>query len=181
MSENNEKTLVQDKTVARSLDIVEKHVYYSMGVGLLPFPLLDVAAITGIQIKMLKEITESYGQKFNRNLGKTIITSLLSSLTASSISFGFLGQGLKAIPGIGTLLGIVAMPIAAGGLTYALGSVFITYYENGGDFAMFDIESASSDLHERLEGLEMSVDGIKKAVNELKKTAAPAGPKAKTT
>jgi uncharacterized protein (DUF697 family) len=45
---------------------------------------------------------------------------------------------LKAIPGVGGLIGMVASPALAGASTYALGKVFIQHFESGGTLLDFD-------------------------------------------
>jgi len=41
--------------------IVRNHVLGSMGVGLIPMPLVDLAALTGVQLNMLRRLAKEYG------------------------------------------------------------------------------------------------------------------------
>ena len=144
------------------MDIVETNTYWAAGLGLVPVPLFDIVAITGIQLKMIKEITEYYGQKFNKVLAKSIVTSLLGGVGATAATYGAIGPMASAVPAIGPILGIVAMPIIGGATTYAVGCVFVTYYENGGQFELFDSEAPDvKDLMEKLTSIEDKLNAKK--------------------
>ena len=111
----------------RTEKIIKEHVLWSLGAGLVPLPLIDVAAVTVVQLDMIKQICRSYGKNYSDSEGKV----LLSALTGGTLAR--LGaSALKALPGIGTLLGGVSMSIMAGASTYAVGRVAIMHFETGG-------------------------------------------------
>ncbi len=122
---------------AVSLDkMVRNHALASAGIGLLPFPLLDLAGVTGVQMLMLSKISKAYGVPFSQELGK----HLIGSLTGGGVSFPA-GRGLaslaKCIPFVGAIAGVLAMPAASFASTYALSRVFVKHFESGGDFLSF--------------------------------------------
>ena len=118
--------------------IVNKYIPWAMGAGLVPVPLVDIAAVTGIQIKMLGEIAKTYGIPFSENSGKAVIGSLVGGVGAFSIAGGTVGSLVKAIPGFGTIIGAATLPVIAGASTYAIGKVFVQHFESGGTFLSFD-------------------------------------------
>jgi len=80
--------------------IINRHVLYSMGAGAIPIPLVDLGAVTAVQLDMIKQLCQNYGIDFNEVTGKSFIASLTGSL------FARYGASLvKAVPGIGSLLG----------------------------------------------------------------------------
>src|SRR5690606_18689671 len=95
-------------------------------------------ALTAVQLKMLAEISAVYGVEFKENRGKSILISLLSSAGSTTLAVGSLGSIIKSIPGFGQWIGGLTLPVIAGGLTYAVGKVFIQHFESGGDFLNFD-------------------------------------------
>ncbi len=112
--------------------IIRSHVMWAMGGGLIPIPLVDFAAVTAIQLEMLQQIAHVYGVSYSRSLGKTFV----SALTGTTIAR--LGASLiKAIPGIGTMIGGASMAIASGASTYAVGQVAITHFSSGGGLDNF--------------------------------------------
>ena len=113
--------------------IVNIHVAWSVGAGLVPIPLLDVAAVAVIQLDMLKQMCRIYNINYSESSGK----AMLSTVTGSSLARA--GASLvKAIPGLGTVLGGVSMPVLSGASTYAIGYAVIRHLESGGNFLDFD-------------------------------------------
>ncbi len=126
-----EKQLRANKTV-------RNYMWWSMGAGLIPVPFMDLAALTGVQLKMLLDISKEYNIKFSESKGKAAIASLLSTIIPNSLSRGSMGTLLKMVPVVGSALGCFSMSIFSGASTYALGKIFIQHYETGGTLLTFD-------------------------------------------
>lgn len=113
--------------------IITQHVAWSVGAGLVPFPILDVLAVTVIQLDMLKQLCRVHDVSYSESSGK----ALLSAVTGGTLAR--LGASMvKALPGVGTALGMVSMPVLSGASTYAIGHAAILHFETGGD--LFDID-----------------------------------------
>jgi uncharacterized protein (DUF697 family) len=139
-----------------------------MGAGLIPVPFVDLAAVTGVQIKMLSELSKVYEVPFEKNRGKLIAGSLIGSVVPGAL--GAVGSALKVVPVIGSLAGAPAMVLFCGASTWALGKVFIQHFESGGTFLTFDPEAVKEYYKAQFE------DG-KKVAHTLKgdkKVEAPA-------
>ncbi len=117
--------------------LVKKYMWWSMGAGLIPVPLLDVGALAGVQLKMLHRLSQHYQVKFSANAGKSIIAALTGTITADALRGSTVTSFIKSIPLLG-FIGSVSMPIYAGSITYAIGKVFIQHFESGGTFLDFD-------------------------------------------
>ncbi len=112
--------------------IIRSHVLWAMGGGLIPIPLVDFAAVTAIQLEMLQQLAQLYGVNYSRSQGKTFV-SALTGTTIASLGASF----LKAIPGIGSILGGASMSLASGASTYAVGQVAISHFSSGGSLSNF--------------------------------------------
>ncbi len=119
-------------------EIVKNYMWWSMGAGLIPVPFVDLAAVSGVQLKMLKDMSDVYGIDFSENKGKSIVSALLGSIVPNSLSVGNMGSLLKMIPVIGSVLGGLSMSLFSGAATYAIGKVFIQHFEAGGTFLDFN-------------------------------------------
>ena len=119
-------------------DLVKKWMWWTMGAGLIPVPFVDLAAVSGVQIKMLSDLSNLYGVKFSENKGKSIVSALLGSIVPNSLARGSVGSILKLIPVIGPVMGGVSMSLFSGAATYAIGKSFIQHFESGGTFLDFD-------------------------------------------
>jgi len=120
---------------------VNKYVWFSGGVGLLPLPVLNLAGVTALQLRMLQVLSEQYEVPFSRDIGKKIIGSLLGSIVPASLS-GTLGGVTSLLVSsmrmAGAVVGGLSLPVFAGAATYALGNVFIQHFESGGTFLDFE-------------------------------------------
>jgi uncharacterized protein (DUF697 family) len=119
-------------------NIVKNYMWWSMGAGLIPVPFVDLAAVSGVQLKMLKDMSDVYDIKFSENKGKSIVSALLGSIVPNSLSVGNMGSLLKMVPLIGSVLGGLSMSLFSGAATYAIGKVFIQHFEAGGTFLDFN-------------------------------------------
>ena len=118
--------------------VVHRNVLWAFGAGVLPIPMFDVVAITGVQVKLLKELSELYGIEFREGLAKKAVTSLLVGVGGVGLG-GALGASLiKFVPIVGYALGAASVPVVAGALTHAVGRAFIMHFEAGGTLLDFD-------------------------------------------
>ena len=122
----------------RAEAIIHRNVLWALGAGVLPIPLFDAIAVTGVQVKMLAELSKEYEITFSEGIAYKIVGSLLTGL--SSVAVGSLiGSSLaKLLPGVGTTLGVISAPLVAGAFTHATGKVFLMHFETGGTLLDFD-------------------------------------------
>ena len=96
--------------------------------ALIPFLLVDMLAVSAVQLKMVAAISKIYGVPFEANCGKAVIGSLVPSGVAEvAIAIW------KATPLI-NYFGGAAMALISRAATWALGKVFIQHFESGGTF-----------------------------------------------
>ncbi|MEI6557692.1 MAG: hypothetical protein WCO00_04735 [Rhodospirillaceae bacterium] len=130
MSERSEK----------AASIVNNHSYLAGGLGFIPVPGLDVAGVGGAQVSMLYKLCKLYDVPFAKESVRTAIGSLIGGSLPLVVSSSAVGSALKAIPFLGTALGIVTVPALSFAVTVALGRVFINHFETGGTLLDFDVE-----------------------------------------
>lgn len=128
---------------------VKVHVMAGMSLALIPAPLFDIAALSGIQLNLLRSLSKHYEVDFDEQIGKTIVTSLVSGSLPVLTVIG-LSSFAKLIPGIGTLGGGMGMTSIAGTLIYATGQVFIRHFESGGTIHNFDARHWKNFFREQL-------------------------------
>ncbi len=129
--------MTHETRLEKANEIINYHVLYSSGAGLIPIPLADIAAVTAIQLDMLKQLCKLYGVDFSESSGKSWISAITGS-TLARIGASY----IKAIPGIGSFIGGLSMSALSGASTYGIGQVFISYYYEGGDLENIDKEAA---------------------------------------
>jgi uncharacterized protein (DUF697 family) len=126
--------------------IIHKHVLWSMGAGIIPFPVFDVAAVAAVQLKMLRDLTREYGQDFSEARSKALLTSLIGGIAPGSLTGSALGGVIKLVPFVGPIIGGITLPIFAGAATYAIGHVFNDHFARGGTLEDFMDSDATREM-----------------------------------
>ena len=120
-------------------EAIKNHVLYSMGAGMIPIFIIDIIAITAIQLDMIKQLCVLYHVDYSETHGKALASSLTGT-TLSRLAGYTISSALKVIPGIGTLMGGVTLSVTAGATTYSLGMVFAMHFQSGGNLLNLDPE-----------------------------------------
>lgn len=140
-------------------EIVKRHSLYSAGVGIFAIPVVNVAGVAALQFKMLKELADHYDVPFQQDRVKSILSSLVGGVVSTQLGYGMVGTIAK-LPLVGPIVSIATLPLFAGGITYAVGKVFITHFASGGTFLDFDPDKVRSYFNQQ--------------VGKVKSTVAPA-------
>lgn len=143
---------------------------YMMAAGaasLTPVPLVDLAAITGVQMRMIQKLAEHYGKSFSESPVGNTIASLGGAAVGQSGGV-LLGISLaKTIPGIGWMLGIISMPVLVGASTYAIGHVFAQHFKNGGSVFDIGVEDVRGYYKEQVEKGKEIATSLKRDIHSL--------------
>ncbi len=138
---------------------IKKHMLGAMAVALIPLPVVDLAAVAAVQIKMLAGMSKIYNVSFNENRAKNILAGLVGSFGANAMATGLVASAVKIVPVFGQFGGAVAMPLVAGAATYAVGNVFVQHFESGGTFLDFDPEKTREYFAQQFtEGQKVAAD-----------------------
>jgi uncharacterized protein (DUF697 family) len=159
-----------DVRVARAMEIVKRNMLWSAAAGVVPIPMLELVAITGIEVKLVKELADHYGVSFRRDLAKTAVLSLVGSLGSVALGKMIALSSMRAIPFLGQLVAAVSVPGMAAAITYAIGRVFVSHFEAGG--TLLDFDPAETREFFRTE----FANGVKQAATTV--TSSPAKPAA---
>ena len=117
--------------------VIKQHVVWACGAGLVPVPIIDFVAVTAIQIDLIKQLCTLHGASYEEANGKMWVGALtggaLARIGASAI---------KAIPGIGSLIGGLSMSIASGASTWGVGQVVNKHLAAGGTLTDLNVDKA---------------------------------------
>ncbi len=142
--------------------------YYTLGaavVGFIPLPVVDMAALTAVELKMLHSLSKQYHVAFSKDIGKSIISSLLGGVLVPAGGAMPLSSLVKAVPLLGQAAGMVSMAVLGGAATYAVGKVFIQHFESGGTFLTFDPEKVRKYFAEEFEKGKTVVEEMRQGSN----------------
>lgn len=150
-----------DEKQMQSNKCIRNHMLISLGIGLIPIPMLDVVGITGVQLNMMRKLAKIYEVPFTEHKAKTILAALVGGGGSLPVAGAF-GSIVKLIPLVGQTIGAVSMSIAGGAITYAVGKVFMMHFASGGTILSFDPEKVRSYYQEMLKEGEMVAESLKK-------------------
>jgi len=163
---------VQDDEVELSIldkarKIVRNHTYISTGIGLIPLPVIDIAAVSANQLTMLARLSSLYDVPYRKNIAKSFLSVLLYDLSAAG-TVRIASSLMKSIPIIGQITGAIAMSGYSLAATYAIGQVFIQHFEAGGTFLDFKPEKVKAHFKEQFEeGKKFASDVQKKGKDKM--------------
>src|SRR5450631_202811 len=116
--------MTPERRRAMAMKLVERFSLWSAVAGLIPVPFVDLAAVGGVQIQMLRRISQIYSVPFSQNRGKVLIASLAGSMIPASGAMGA-ASIIKSVPVAGATISAMVMPALSAGATYAIGMAFI--------------------------------------------------------
>jgi len=114
---------------AQARSIVERHKTFAAVGGLFPIPIVNVAGVTAVILRMVKQLSDLYGVPFERDRTRSFIVGLvggavptgLGTATASTLAFVLPAHAL---------VGLGVSAISAGALTRGIGLVFVDHFES---------------------------------------------------
>lgn len=115
---------------AQAQKIVERHrVYAAMG-GLLPLPVVNVAGVTTILLRMVKQLSDLYEVPFKRERTRSIIVALMGGTVPTGLAAAAASTLVFIVPGAG-LAGLAVSSLSAAALTRGIGLIFVDHFESG--------------------------------------------------
>jgi uncharacterized protein (DUF697 family) len=117
--------------------LVDRFAIWSGVAGLVPIPVVDVLAVGGLQLQMLRRLSQVYSVEFSENRGKALIAALAGCMIPATSGMGA-ASALKAVPIVNLLAAGFVMPVLSAGATYAIGKAFVQHFESGGTLLDFN-------------------------------------------
>jgi uncharacterized protein (DUF697 family) len=124
------------KRRAQARAIVERHATYSAVGGILPLPIVSVAGITAIIVRMVKMLSNLYGVPFERDRARAIVAGLVGGATPTGFAVVTTSTLFFVVPS-GALIGTVVSAVSAVACTRSIGRVFIEHFESGATLNSF--------------------------------------------
>jgi uncharacterized protein (DUF697 family) len=156
--------------------LVDRFAVWAGVAGLIPLPVVDVAAVGGLQVQMLRRLSQIYEVPFSENSGKALIAALAGTMIPATSGIGAASM-LKGIPVLGTIASGFVMPALSAGATYAIGKAFVQHFQSGGTLLDFN----PPDYREFIKAQKEMWDSRSKKVAAPTTPAKPAGTEAPAT
>jgi uncharacterized protein (DUF697 family) len=155
---NQSADFLRPSKEAEAMRVVREYMGWATGGGLIPVPLVDLAAIALVELKMVHSLANLYGVPFSRSAAKSIIGALIGG-GGTYVLAAPVASVVKFVPVVGQFFGMLSEPALAAAATYALGKVFIQHFESGGTLLDFNIRNQRRQYEEHFAAAQQSGAG----------------------
>ncbi len=101
----------------RADELIREHVAGSVAAAAIPLPLVDLVAVTAVQLSLLRKLGRLYGANVGIGAQGALAVGLLGAALPRVAA-----SALKVLPGIGWIGGTAAQAALSGAATWALGN-----------------------------------------------------------
>lgn len=161
---SDDKKVVADKLI-RNCSLA------SIGAGIFPIPVVDLVALGGVQVYLVRELCKIYEIPFKKERVKGILGAIAGG-TAPLVALPATVALAKFIPGIGTLAASVAMPGLSAASTVAFGRIFQRHFAAGGSLDDVDVDAMKTEYKEEVG--QANEESAEKTARKTAKEAAAA-------
>ena len=144
--------------------IIRNYTIAATGSGIVPIPVVAAAAITGIQVFMIKELCKLYEVPFQENQSGVILNSVIGSVATRILSMASL-----VVPGISAPMKGVSGAAIAGLYTATVGEFYKVHFQNGGNLENASISDISKYFIDEYKRGDISISSISNPVNVVKR------------
>ncbi|MDP4908736.1 MAG: DUF697 domain-containing protein [Burkholderiaceae bacterium] len=138
--------LISDRQT-RAMKVVKTWSQWSVAAGIVPVPLMDVALVSGIQVKMIYDLCQIYSIPFEKKSALAVASGLVGGSLSSGVARIAGEMALKTIPYVEQVL----QPTLAFATTYSMGYVFVKHFESSGTLLNFDTSKMNIYFQEQFE------------------------------
>ena len=124
----------------QAMQIVHKYMALSGGAALIPIPIVDVTALAGMHIALIKQLSDLYAVEFSEHTARNIIIAILGSIIPGSVSSLVGNQVLRLLPLPTRILSVLGLAAFSAAVAYVIGRMFIRHFEAGGTLLDFDLK-----------------------------------------
>ena len=109
--------------------IVQRHETYAAVGGLFPLPVVNVAGVAAIIMRMVRQLSELYGVPFERERTRSTIIGLVGGAVPTGVGTATASTLAFAVPG-SAIVGLAVSAFTAGAMTRGIGLVFLEQFED---------------------------------------------------
>jgi uncharacterized protein (DUF697 family) len=120
------------------MKIVHRYMAISAGAALIPVAGLDVAALAGIHVGLIKQLCEHYDVDFTEHTARNVLIGVAASIVPGMVGTILGRKILGMLPLTNALFGWALMSAGSAAFSYAIGRLFIEHFEGGGTLLSFD-------------------------------------------
>ena len=114
----------------KAVAIVERYANWCAVGGVIPVPLANAAAITGLMVRMIKSLSTLYGVPFERNRARAAVIGLMGGVLPTGFATIAASTLTYFVPGYG-LVSLAVSSVTSSAYARSIGQLYIEHFENG--------------------------------------------------
>ena len=118
--------------------IVERYANFSALGGVIPVPLINVAGVTVIILRMVKKLCQLYGVPYEQGRARALVVGVAGGAVPTTASAVTTSTLVYFIPGV-NLLGLAVSSVTASVCARAIGRRFVEHFETGASLMDFPV------------------------------------------
>jgi uncharacterized protein (DUF697 family) len=118
--------------------IVERYANLSAVGGVIPLPLVNVAGVTAIILRMVKRLCDLYGVPFKIGRARALVVGLAGGAAPTTASAVTASTLVYFVPGA-NLVGLAVSSVTASVCTRGIGRRFVEHFETGANLLDFPV------------------------------------------
>jgi uncharacterized protein (DUF697 family) len=123
--------------------IVERHATYSAAGGIIPLPIVNVASVMAIIVRMVRILSKLYGVPFERDRARAIVVGMVGGATPTGLA-AVTSSTLYYLVPASAVIGLAVSSVAAVACTRSIGRTFVEHFESGA--TLRDLSALESEL-----------------------------------
>lgn len=123
---------------ADAIAIVERHANMSVLGGAIPIPLLNVAGVTAIILRMVKSLCRLYGVPYEAGRARAVVVGLAGGAVPTTASAVTASTLVLFVPGA-NMIGLAVSSVTASVCTRGIGRRFVEHFEKGSSLLDFPV------------------------------------------
>lgn len=118
--------------------VVERYANFAALGGIIPLPLINVAGVTVIILRMVKRLCELYDVPYEYGRARALVVSLAAGAVPTTAATVTSSTLVYFIPGV-NLLGLAVSSVTASACARAVGHRFVQHFDSGASLIDFPV------------------------------------------
>jgi uncharacterized protein (DUF697 family) len=123
-------TIDAERRRALAVAIVNRHAAYSAVGGIIPLPLINLAGVTTIIVRMVKVLSDHYGVPFEPDRARAIVVGLVGGIMPTGAAAVATSALFYILPP-SAFIGLAVSSVTAATFTRGIGRIFVEHFESG--------------------------------------------------
>jgi uncharacterized protein (DUF697 family) len=120
----------------RARQIVERHANLSAIGGFIPVPVVNIAGITAVIVRMVRQLCRHYGVPFEGHRARAIVIALMGGTMPTGMATAATTTLIYFVPGY-NVLGLAVSSVTASVTARSIGQLLVQHFEGGSTLAEF--------------------------------------------